>query len=1029
MIEKLFSAVFVLLLLTAPGGCQPGGGAGRDARGPWGGQDARGPWGAGRDARGPWGAGKDARGPVDPPATGSARSMKGFELYSWQAGEAACEGGWCFALVAGTNRIKTYEEITSSEVRVGGLDALKRELGQLASGEQVFWLEGRVPNTALPPDDVIEEVRGYCEQRGIRLHVLTSDVRWDPSPSALIVRYYSPHTTAGLAGAYDRRYYVPEVQMLGDGRIIWVRREGTGRRVLEGRLTPDQMKAFVQRIVDAGFFGWEDEYYTLGGNSYPPMVLSVSLIGRSREVSEHGGAPDAYYELVEYLTGGTGAAGYDYVPTQGYLTAAPGPEAADAPTWPDATAGITLDQVGGGRYVEGQALAFAWRLVNQNPTSPVYARSKGQVYSIMVQIPGVSFFEPPPPAQAGPTVQVTETVHTGPTPAASPGANWVHYPSLNDVRGLAFAPDGALWAATGGGVVRWDLAADTCVRYGTADGLASEDITDLALAPDSSTLRKGKRSGALWVATRGGGVSRFDGEDWLTYTEAHGLVDNIVYGIATAPDGSVWVGTQGGAGHFDGTAWSSYTAADGLGGDVVWYLALTPDGDVWFSTHAGGVSRYSPGSKTWRTYGSKDGLPLPNARFLTVAPDGALWLHIGYDHVYRFDGTTWRLAYEVGGGRWVCDMAFATDGSPWIATCGALHAHSAGLAHLDGATWTYVTAADGLVDNDLTAVAVGPDGAIAAGTVHGLSVYQAGRWRTLRTGPNLSRATSVAVTPDGAPSEWRLLRKSGAAWFGFGDSSVSNPGGGLSRFADQAWQYFLDGAEVSALAVALDGALWVGAGCAVHRFDGTVWVTMTECGQDLSPGNVLDIGFTPDGAAWVATGFTLARFDGQSWTRYDKLVNSLAVAPDGAIWVNGWEGRQGSQYVARFDGERWTTYKSTDSYPGGFMVGAVTADGLVWGVDSERRLACFDGGSWTDGQSWTFYGTADGLPSDRIVDLVIAPKGVLWAITDAGIAYVDGGGWKSIPLGDLPGTINDMAVAPDGSVWLATSRGAVHLEP
>jgi ligand-binding sensor domain-containing protein len=139
--------------------------------------------------------------------------------------------------------------------------------------------------------------------------------------------------------------------------------------------------------------------------------------------------------------------------------------------------------------------------------------------------------------------------------------------------------------------------------------------------------------------------------------------------------------------------------------------------------------------------------------------------------------------------------------------------------------------------------------------------------------------------------------------------------------------------------------------------------------------------------------------------------------------------------VARFDGQRWTTYRSADAYPGGFTVGAVTADGLVWGVDPERGLARFDGRSWSDEQSWTTYGTADGLPSDRIVDLVVAPDDVLWAITDGGIACFDGGGWNSVLWDDTFGTINAMAFAPgdpalrDGAIWLATSRGAVHLQP
>lgn len=610
-----------------------------------------------------------------------------------------------------------------------------------------------------------------------------------------------------------------------------------------------------------------------------------------------------------------------------------------------------------------------------------------------------------PPAPT-PTLAPAQPLSTASFPEPSSDVNWVSYPSLNDIRSLAFAPDGSLWAGTGGGVVRWDLATDAHVRYGTADGLASDDVTDLTFAPD----------GSLWAATRGGGVSHFDGTNWTTFTEMDGLINDIVYAVDTAPDGSVWVGTDSGAGHFDGAAWTSYTMADGLAGEVVWYVAVAPDGDAWFSTHAGGVSQYDPHQNAWSTHGAEQGLPLPNARFLTIGPDGAPWLHVGYDHVYRFDGATWQLAYEAGGGRWVCDIAFDADGSPWIATCGGYHTYGAGLAHVDGAAWTYVTAADGLIEDDISAVAVGEDGRIAAGTDRGISVYQAGRWRTLRSGPALKQVTAIAVTPDGA------------AWFGFGDDAFWSAGGGLSWFDGHDWQYVLDDGNVRALAVAPDGSLWAGVGCEVWRFDAVAWERVARC-EDSPHGNILDIAFTAGGSVWIATGHGLGRFDGQSWTAYDRLANSLAVAPDGAIWLNGWEGLQGSQYVARFDGESWTTYEGADSYPRGFTVGAVTSDGALWGVTPERRLARFDGRFWADSQSWTFYYTAEGLPSDQVVDLVVAPDDVLWAITDGGIAHFNGRAWEGILLAHDLGRVNIMAFAPDDSVWLGTSIGAVHLQP
>ena len=93
-----------------------------------------------------------------------ARSMKGYELYGWQM-----QGVWHFSLVVGTNRLKTLEEVSSPEVRVQGIEALKRKLHTLAGGEQVFWLGQRVPGMAWPPDEMIHAIRTYCGELGIQL--------------------------------------------------------------------------------------------------------------------------------------------------------------------------------------------------------------------------------------------------------------------------------------------------------------------------------------------------------------------------------------------------------------------------------------------------------------------------------------------------------------------------------------------------------------------------------------------------------------------------------------------------------------------------------------------------------------------------------------------------------------------------------------------------------------------------------------------------------------------------------------------
>ena len=93
-------------------------------------------------------------------------SMKGYELYSWKS-----RGEWYFSLLIGTNRLKTFGEVSSPKTRVRGVKALKARLNQLAANEELTWSAGLVSRTVLPPEQIVDEVKRYCERRGIVLRV------------------------------------------------------------------------------------------------------------------------------------------------------------------------------------------------------------------------------------------------------------------------------------------------------------------------------------------------------------------------------------------------------------------------------------------------------------------------------------------------------------------------------------------------------------------------------------------------------------------------------------------------------------------------------------------------------------------------------------------------------------------------------------------------------------------------------------------------------------------------------------------
>lgn len=118
---------------------------------------------------------------VPPPAESDLpRSMKGFELYSWQDG-----GEWRFALMTGTNRNKTAEEVLSPEscvssdgwvhLNVVGLDAIKAALSRVPEGEYVSWLadprdvQGEAA-FGLPPASMVDAIEAHAGQCGLNFY-------------------------------------------------------------------------------------------------------------------------------------------------------------------------------------------------------------------------------------------------------------------------------------------------------------------------------------------------------------------------------------------------------------------------------------------------------------------------------------------------------------------------------------------------------------------------------------------------------------------------------------------------------------------------------------------------------------------------------------------------------------------------------------------------------------------------------------------------------------------------------------------
>jgi hypothetical protein len=144
---------------------------------------------------------------------------------------------------------------------------------------------------------------------------------------------------------------------------------------------------------------------------------------------------------------------------------------------------------------------------------------------------------------------------------------------------------GNLWFGISGGVSRYD--GNSFTTYSESEGLANNIVRSIIE----------DKSGNLWFGTSGG-VSRYDGKSFTTYSESEGLTNNDVWSIKEDKSGNLWFGTSGGVSRYDGKSFTTYSESEGLANNYVWSIIEDKSGNLWFATSGGGVSRSGAKSST-----------------------------------------------------------------------------------------------------------------------------------------------------------------------------------------------------------------------------------------------------------------------------------------------------------------------------------------------------------------------------------------------------------------------------------------------
>jgi signal transduction histidine kinase/ligand-binding sensor domain-containing protein len=180
---------------------------------------------------------------------------------------------------------------------------------------------------------------------------------------------------------------------------------------------------------------------------------------------------------------------------------------------------------------------------------------------------------------------------------------------------LCAGPDGATWAGTNHGLVRWDRAGRR--RFTAADGLADDAVTSLSAGSN----------GTLWVGTRNG-FSRYRGGRFESFRAADGLSQSTVFAVTEDREGTLWVGTKHGLNQLLDRRAVPFTQTEGLPSNDAGPVVGDAAGAVWVGTRDAGLCRFD-GTTFAPPLTAATGLP--GNRVNALALDGPSGLWVGTD--------------------------------------------------------------------------------------------------------------------------------------------------------------------------------------------------------------------------------------------------------------------------------------------------------------------------------------------------------------------------------------------------------------
>lgn len=683
-------------------------------------------------------------------------------------------------------------------------------------------------------------------------------------------------------------------------------------------------------------------------------------------------------------------------------------------------------------------------------------------------------------ATPGSTATPIPTASPTPTITPTPVVFLEYFTNGNYLTAITLDLMGNVWAAGGGGVIRWDMATGAYQKFSMAEGLPGNRAADIATGQD----------GAIWVHwSYDRGVSRYLNGQWAHFNSVEDQPGKLTGTLYIDAAGRVWVFTEDGIAGYQENHWEWIDPGFDSGEAEVLSHAEGIDGSLWITT-ADGVARLDGNS--WTTWEDIDVLPLrliwssPN---LFITSDGTVWVDT-LGGVAAFRDEEW-IHYDRTSLSDITHMILDQEGVTWFATylreedylpAGRRYGQG-GIYHFDGENWGHDTVRwDELPSDVIYDFVMTPDGELWATTSNGMVHWLGSFWEPTLGLPE-EQVRDLFVSQDGSLwliTQWEGLYKvSGIQYIGGSPVGIVERlcvGGsrlfGLTFTAEDLANECPNERSFNDVVAGPDGEpYFASAGYGVViPVEGGGYVLKTE--SEVPTNNIVHFVIDQHGDFWLAHGGIpgLFYFHESDWISladqemaFSVRIRTIEEAPDGRIWVGTsygvsvWDDQMWAHWLPKDNNDRYTqmdvnmiafhgedvwisTSKGIFRIPRGELSSnhheqlppieswtedkvqqmAVLSESEVWVGSNSEGLAYYDGIQWA---TFTEAGCFN-LETSNLKVMTADHDEALWVGTTAGGACrYDGQTWEIFDQ-VLPGNwVTDIEVSPTNEVWIGTTEG------